>query len=113
MSTAASLPTASGVPVTAAVTVPVMPALLLTDYEMPELDGERLIERVRVHHPHLPILVLTSRAVDDARREAERLGVIDYLYKPIDLDVLLGRISAALDEGWSSSPKADRSAAAR
>ena len=90
-----------------------VPALLLTDYEMPELDGERLIERVRVHHPCLPILVITSRAVDDARREAARLGVIDYLYKPIDLDVLLGRVSAALDGGWSSSPKADRSAAAR
>lgn len=90
-----------------------VPAILLTDYEMPELDGERLIERVREHHPHMPILVLTSRAVDDARREAERLGVMDYLYKPVDFDVLLGRISAALDAGWSSSPTVDRSAAAR
>lgn len=90
-----------------------VPELLLTDYEMPEIDGERLIERVRLRHPWLPILVLTSRWVGNVRREAERLRVTDYLYKPVDLDVLLGRISAAIAGGSSSSPMADRWAVAR
>lgn len=89
-----------------------VPSLLVTDYEMPEIDGERLVERVRVRHPLMPILMITSRFVSDVRREAERLGVSAYLYKPLDLEVLLGRISAALAAGSSSSPPADRSAAA-
>ncbi len=79
-----------------------VPALLVTDLEMPEVDGERLIARVRQQHPALPILVLTSRLVIDARREAERLGVQGYLNKPIDIEVLLERVRAALAAGSSS-----------
>lgn len=72
------------------------PRLLLTDLEMPEIDGERLIERLRLDRPELPILVITSRLVVDAQREAERLGVRGFLNKPIDLDVLLQRVTDAL-----------------
>lgn len=73
-----------------------MPTLLLTDLEMPEVDGEQLVALVRERHPTLPILVITSRLVVDAEREAERLGVRGYLNKPIDIDVLMERITAAL-----------------
>jgi DNA-binding response OmpR family regulator len=73
-----------------------VPHLLLTDLEMPELCGERLVELVQASHPHLPILVLTSRLVIDAEREAQRLGVDGYINKPIELDVLLSRIESSL-----------------
>lgn len=73
-----------------------MPSILLTDLEMPQVDGERLIEQVRGRHPELPILVITSRLVVDAEREARRLGVHGYLNKPIDVDVLLRRVTEAL-----------------
>lgn len=73
-----------------------VPAILVTDLEMPELDGERLIESARALHPGLPILVITSRLVVDAAREAERLGVMGYLNKPIEIDVLLDQIKTAL-----------------
>lgn len=76
-----------------------VPSLLVTDLEMPGIDGERLIEHMRVSHPTMPILVLTSRLVVDARREAERLGVFGYLNKPISLDVLLDRINTAIAAG--------------
>lgn len=72
------------------------PALLLTDLEMPQLNGERLIGRVRERFPDMPILVITSRLVVDAEREAERLGVAGFLNKPIELDVLLDRVKGAL-----------------
>lgn len=73
-----------------------VPHLLLTDLEMPELCGERLVEHVKASHPHLPILVLTSYLVIDAERAAQRLGVEGYINKPIDLDVLLSRIESSL-----------------
>lgn len=75
------------------------PGLLLTDLEMPQIDGERLISAVRLIEPDLPILVLTSRLVVDAQREAQRLGVRGYLNKPIDLEVLLSQVMAALRPG--------------
>jgi DNA-binding NtrC family response regulator len=73
-----------------------VPQLLLTDLEMPELNGERLIEHVRAAHPQLPILVLTSRLVIDARREAQRLGVTGYINKPIEIDTLLSLVESTL-----------------
>lgn len=73
-----------------------VPSLLVTDLEMPDVDGESLILHTRQHHPAVPILVITSRLVIDARREAERLGVFGYLNKPIDLDTLLDQVSTAL-----------------
>ena len=73
-----------------------VPAILVTDLEMPELDGERLIMSARALHPGLPILVITSRLVVDAAREAERLGVMGYLNKPIEIETLLDRIKIAL-----------------
>lgn len=76
-----------------------VPALLITDLEMPEVGGERLIAHVRESHPGLPILVITSRLVLDAEREAQRLGVLGYLNKPVDIDVLLGRVRAVLGGG--------------
>ncbi|MCA9655138.1 MAG: response regulator [Myxococcales bacterium] len=75
------------------------PALLVTDLELPEINGERLVGRVRERFPAMPILVITSRLVLDAEREAERLGVAGFLNKPIDLDVLLERVRTALSEG--------------
>lgn len=76
-----------------------VPSLLVTDLEMPDINGERLIEHARRNHPSVPILVITSRLVVDARREAERLGVFGYLNKPIELDVLLDRINRAIVAG--------------
>lgn len=73
-----------------------VPQLLLTDLEMPELCGERLIEQVRVSHPQLPILVLTSRLVIDAQREAQRLGVRGYINKPIEIEQLLSAVESSL-----------------
>lgn len=72
------------------------PQLLLTDLEMPELCGEQLVVRVQQSYPQLPILVLTSRLVIDARREAQRLGVHGYLNKPIEIDHLLSAIETSL-----------------
>lgn len=73
-----------------------LPQLLLTDLEMPELCGEALIEQVRAAHPELPILVLTSRLVIDAKREAQRLGVHGYINKPIEIDTLLSAVETSL-----------------
>lgn len=73
-----------------------VPQLLVTDLEMPEINGERLIGEVHERFGSMPILVITSRLVIDARREADRLGVSGFLNKPIDLELLLEGIKTAL-----------------
>ncbi len=72
------------------------PDLLLTDLEMPEVGGEALVSWLRARAPNLPVIVVTSRLVVDAAREATRLGANAYLNKPIDIDRLLAEVKHQL-----------------
>jgi FixJ family two-component response regulator len=46
--------------------------------------------------PITPVIIFTSHVLIDARREAQRLGVEDFLNKPLDFDEMLSRVANAL-----------------
>jgi PAS domain S-box-containing protein len=54
---------------------------VVTDYQMPELDGIAVIERVRELDPELPVILYTGRGSEDVASEAISAGVTDYLQK--------------------------------
>jgi len=58
-----------------------LPDLLVTDVEMPRLDGLGLLRRVRARWPGLPVVVLTTRDGEADRRHAMELGASAYLIK--------------------------------
>ncbi|MEM9003604.1 MAG: response regulator [Cyanobacteria bacterium P01_F01_bin.86] len=58
-----------------------LPALIITDIEMPNMDGFTLIDRCRQENLSMPILVVSSRLSEDWFTEARRLGATDYLTK--------------------------------
>ena len=65
---------------------------LITDLEMPNLNGLELTRRVREvpHWSGIPVVMITSRTSDKHRGEAARAGVDVYLTKPYqDADLLL------------------------
>ncbi len=66
-------------------------AALVTDIEMPRLNGFELLDAVRRRHEtrHLPAIVITTRAGTKHRELAGRLGIAAYLGKPVDLGALL------------------------
>lgn len=72
------------------------PHIVLTDLCMPELDGWGVIERLRQTHPAMPVIIFTSDIEIDAMREAQRLGVQDFVNKPLDLDDLIRRVKRVL-----------------
>jgi two-component system sensor histidine kinase and response regulator WspE len=57
------------------------PDLVLTDVEMPRLDGFGLLRRIRERWPRLPVVMLTTRGSEDDRRRAVALGADAYLVK--------------------------------
>ena len=59
--------------------------LLVTDINMPEMDGIALVREVRKTHPRekLPILIMTAKGEDAARGEGMALGANAYILKPL------------------------------
>ncbi|WP_309730843.1 response regulator [Chamaesiphon sp. OTE_75_metabat_556] len=72
------------------------PDLLITDVEMPNMDGFTLIDRVRQAKMELPILVVSSRASEEWGKEARRLGATDYLNKGFATSEMIQKVNSLL-----------------
>jgi CheY-like chemotaxis protein len=78
-----------------------VPDLVITDVRMPVIDGIKLAAWLRAEHPEIQVVVLTGYQEFEYARSALRLGVADYLLKPVNPDslgALLKRIEARLAE---------------
>jgi chemotaxis protein histidine kinase CheA/ActR/RegA family two-component response regulator len=73
-----------------------LPALMITDVEMPNMDGLTLIDRCRKTGIPIPILVLSSRLSEDWGKEAQRVGANKFLNKGFTTDELLSAIEQLL-----------------
>ena len=60
--------------------------VVITDINMPRLDGFGLIERLRAggRHAEKPILVLTTESSDEKKQRARRAGATGWIVKPFD-----------------------------
>ncbi|GLH72878.1 response regulator [Geothrix limicola] len=69
------------------------PDLVISDFNMPILNGEGVIKAVRFSNPKIPILILTANR--DAKRDTKlkAMGVRNILYKPIHAEDLLGAVN--------------------
>ena len=77
------------------------PDILITDCQMPRLDGLGLVARIREHERtrDLPILMLTAKGFElSSENLAEKWDVIDVIAKPFSPRELLGRVDAILSE---------------
>jgi two-component system chemotaxis response regulator CheY len=62
--------------------------LVITDLNMPNMDGFELIRALRGNEQlrNLPVIILTSLTDPDSREEGKKLGVTSYLTKPFSLE---------------------------
>ncbi len=72
------------------------PDLMITDVEMPNMDGFTLIDRARQAQIEIPILVISSRSSVEWGKEARRLGASDYLNKGFSTPELLQKVDSLL-----------------
>jgi two-component system OmpR family response regulator/two-component system response regulator MprA len=70
--------------------------LVLLDIRLPDQSGIAVCERLRLHRPHLPIMMLTALDAVEDRVKGLRAGADDYVPKPFAFDELLARIEALL-----------------
>lgn len=71
------------------------PDVMVLDLKMPGIDGMEVLRRVRKSYPHIQVIIQTGHGNDLDEAEARRLGVFDYLKKPIEIEILVERIKAA------------------
>jgi two-component system response regulator AtoC len=78
-------------------------ALVLTDLRMPGLDGIAFMRRLRELDAHVPVIVLTAHGTVESAVEAMKLGAVDFLAKPFDVDALELLIQRSLDHARTRS----------
>lgn len=79
------------------------PDVMVLDLKMPGINGMEVLRKVTKKFPDIRVIILTGHGTDRDEEESRRLGVFDYLKKPVDIEVLVNRIKAAHKQKIESS----------
>ncbi len=66
--------------------------VILSDINMPGMDGLALLREVKTRRPDLPVMILTAYGDEERRRRAAEYGAAEFVTKPVDFDFLKGRL---------------------
>ena len=70
--------------------------MVLTDVQMRPMDGRALLRNLRTRFHELPVLVMTAYGTVEQAVEAMKLGAVDYLAKPFEVDDLIDKVERYL-----------------
>jgi CheY-like chemotaxis protein len=62
--------------------------VILSDINMPGMDGLGLLREVKKSRPEMPVMMITAYGDDERRRRATEYGAAEFLTKPVDFDLL-------------------------
>ena len=79
--------------------------LIILDLMLPDMDGLKVLERIRVRKGGPPVLILSARGAVDDRVKGLEQGADDYLTKPFAFVELLARVRALLRRGQPAPEK--------
>ena len=65
--------------------------VILSDIDMPGMDGLSLLREIKVRQPDLPVMMVTAYG-DDERRLADKYGAAQFITKPVDFDLLKAQL---------------------
>ena len=66
--------------------------VILSDINMPGIDGLTLLREIKARQPDLPVMMVTAYGDDEPRRVAAELGAIEFITKPVDFDLLKAQL---------------------
>lgn len=86
------------------------PDLALLDIKLREENGLSVLKFIRAHRPAVKVIMITGYPSAESAQEAVRLGVEDYLIKPVEIEDLESRVNKALGprsgrKGWPAKGK--------
>ena len=74
------------------------PDLMITDQQMPNMTGLQVLQKLHERTVDIPAILMTGRGSEETAVAAFRLGIRDYIIKPIDAEELTASIENALRE---------------
>jgi CheY-like chemotaxis protein len=66
--------------------------VVLSDINMPGMDGLQLLGEIKQRRPGLPVMMVTAYGDDERRRRASDLGACEFVTKPVDFDQLKAQL---------------------
>ena len=66
--------------------------VILSDINMPGMDGLTLLGEIKQRWPELPVMMVTAYGDDERRHRADEYGAAEFLTKPVDFDLLKERL---------------------
>jgi len=62
--------------------------VILSDINMPVMDGLELLREIKTRRPDLPVMMVTAYGDDERRRRAGEYGAVEFITKPVDFNFL-------------------------
>ena len=66
--------------------------VILSDINMPGMDGLTLLREVKTRWPDLPVMMVTAYGDEERRRRASEYGAAEFITKPVDFDLLKAQL---------------------
>lgn len=72
------------------------PSVILLDLNMPNVDGEQILEKITSQFPTIPVIIITGRIDAETAVDCMKSGAFDYIVKPVDENRLIATIRKSL-----------------
>jgi len=66
--------------------------VILSDINMPGMDGLQLLGEIKQRRPDLPVMMVTAYSDDERRQRVTALGAAQFIPKPVDFDALKAQL---------------------
>lgn len=81
--------------------------VVYTDIKMPEMDGIEVAKRIKASRPWLPVVIITGYGTEANEAEARKLGVAEFLKKPLSPEAIEDSAFFAFAAGIAAAPQAE------